>query len=96
MYILPSSAGAIAFNFSLAKYKRRWSTFWRGNIGTTAKKPGGWVVWNVWNIRNVQDIPNVWNIPFVILLKVFVQSVKLDKKCIICYTYNRRKGYHIF
>ena len=39
MYILPSSAGAIAFNFSLAEYKRRWSTFWRGNIGTTAKKP---------------------------------------------------------
>ena len=59
-------------------------------------KTGGWVVWNVWNIRNVQDIPNVWNIPFVILLKFFVQSVKFDKKCIICYTYNRRKGYYIF
>ena len=58
-------------------------------------KTGGWVVWNVWNIRNVQDIPNVWNIPFVILLKFFVQSVKLDKKCIICYTYNRRTGYYI-
>ena len=57
------------------------------------EKTGGWVVWNVWNIP---DVPNVWNIPFVILLKIFVQSVKLDKKCIICYTYNRRKGYHIF
>ena len=56
-------------------------------------KTGGWVVWNVWNIP---DVPNVWNIPFVILLKFFVQSVKLDKKCIICYTYNRRKRYHIF
>ena len=80
MYILHSSAGAIAFNFSLAKYKRRWSTFWRGNIGTTAEKPGIWIVWNVWNIP---DVPNVWNIPFVILLKFFVQSVELDKKCII-------------
>ena len=39
MYIFHSSAAAIAFNFSLAQYKRRWSTFWRGNIGTTAKKP---------------------------------------------------------
>ena len=29
----------MAVNFSLAEYKRRWSTFWRGNIGTTAKKP---------------------------------------------------------
>ena len=57
------------------------------------EKTGGWVVWNVWNVL---DVWNVWNIPFVILLKVFVQSVKLDKKCIICYTYNRRKGYHIF
>ena len=66
------------------------------------EKTGGWVVWNVldvWNIldvRNILDVPNVWNIPFVILLKFFVQSVKLDKKCIICYTYNRRKGYYIF
>ena len=57
------------------------------------EKTGGWVVWNVWNVL---DVWNVWNIPFVILPKVFVQSVKLDKKCIICYTYNRRKGYHIF
>lgn len=32
-------------------------------MGTTAKNPAGWVVWNVWNI------------PFVILLKKFVQSV---------------------
>ena len=29
----------MVFNFSLAEYKRRWSTFWRGNIGTTAEKP---------------------------------------------------------
>ena len=57
------------------------------------EKTGGWVVWVVWNVL---DVRNVWNIPFVILLKFFVQSVKLDKKCIICYTYNRRKGYHIF
>ena len=56
-------------------------------------KTGGWVVWNVWNVL---DVWNVWNIPFVILLKFFVQGVKLDKKCIICYTYNRRKGYYIF
>ena len=40
MYIFHSSAGAIAVNFSLAEYRRRWSTFWRGNIGTTAEKPG--------------------------------------------------------
>ena len=59
-------------------------------------KPCWWVVWNIPNVWNVPDIPNVWNIPFVILLKFFVQSVKLDKKCIICYTYNRRKGYCIF
>ena len=42
MYVFHSSAVAIwamAVNFSLAEYKRRWSTFWRGNIGTTAKKP---------------------------------------------------------
>ena len=57
------------------------------------EKTGGWVVWNVWNVL---DVWNVWNIPFVILLKFFVQSVELDKKCIICYTYNRRKGYYIF
>ena len=43
-------------------------------------KTGGWVVWNVWNVL---DVWNVWNIPFVILLKFFVQSVKVDKKCII-------------
>lgn len=59
-------------------------------------KTGGWVVWNIRNVWNVQDIPNVWNIPFVILLKKFVQSVKLDKKRIICYTYNRSKEYRIF
>ena len=59
MYILPSSAGAIAVNFSLAQYKRRWSTFWRWIIGTTAEKLGGWVVWNVWNI------PDIWNVPYV-------------------------------
>ena len=34
MYIPPSSA---AVNFSLAQYRCRWSTFWRWNIGTTAK-----------------------------------------------------------
>ena len=44
------------------------------------EKTGGWVVWNVWNVL---DVWNVWNIPFVILLKFFVQSVELDKKCII-------------
>ena len=43
-------------------------------------KTGGWGVWNIWNVL---DVWNVWNIPFVILLKFFVQSVKLDKKCII-------------
>ena len=60
MYILHSSAGAIAFNFSLAEYKRRWSTFWRGNIGTTAEKPGIWVVWNVWNVLDVWNVWNIW------------------------------------
>lgn len=35
MYILHSSAAAV--NFSLAQYKRRWSTFWRWNIGTTVE-----------------------------------------------------------
>ena len=63
---VPSSA---AVNFSQTQYRRRWSTFWRWNIGTAAEKPGIGVVWNVWNIRNV---PYVW---FVILLKFFVQSV---------------------
>ena len=46
-------------------------------------KTGGWVVWNDPDVRNVLDVRNVWNIPFVILLKFFVQSVELDKKCII-------------
>ena len=43
-------------------------------------KTGGWVVWNVWNVLDVWNVPYVW---FVILLKFFVQSVKLDKKRII-------------
>jgi len=41
---VPSSA---AVNFSQTQYRRRWSTFWRWNIGTAAEKPGIGVVWNV-------------------------------------------------
>lgn len=58
------------------------------------EKTGSWVVWNVRNVLDVRNVPYVWYL--CNLLKFFVQSVKLDKKCIICYTYNRRKGYYIF
>ena len=62
MYILHSSAGAIAFNFSLAEYRRRWSTFWRGNIGTTAEKPAAGLsgMFGMYHTFGICAIRHIW------------------------------------